>query len=71
MDDLPFKKPESVSATLPMADILQKVRAAIEVDQVPIVISDWHLSAVWDKDLFSVDGISKHFNHFTQIGSSR
>ncbi|KAF9368658.1 hypothetical protein CPB97_004397, partial [Podila verticillata] len=54
-----------------MADILQKVRAAIEVDQVPIVISDWHLSAVWDKDLFSVDGISKHFNHFTQIGSRR
>ncbi|KFH66212.1 hypothetical protein MVEG_08312 [Podila verticillata NRRL 6337] len=54
-----------------MANILQKVRAAIEVDQVPIVISDWHLSAVWDKDLFSVDGISKHFSHFTQIGSRR
>ncbi|KAF9371853.1 hypothetical protein CPC16_002812 [Podila verticillata] len=52
-----------------MAHILQKVEAAIEMDQVPIVISDWHLSAVWDKDLFSFDGISKHFDHFTQVGS--
>ncbi|KFH70215.1 hypothetical protein MVEG_03066 [Podila verticillata NRRL 6337] len=69
MDDLPFKTPECVSATLPMAHILQKVEAAIEMDQVPIVISDWHLSAVWDKDLFSFDGISKHFDHFTQVGS--
>ncbi|KAI9232103.1 MAG: hypothetical protein BYD32DRAFT_441243 [Podila humilis] len=60
-----------MSATLLMGDILQKVRAAIEVDQVPIVISDWHLSAVWDKDLFSVDGISKYFNHFIQIRSRR
>ncbi|KAF9201820.1 hypothetical protein BGZ59_002497, partial [Podila verticillata] len=53
-----------------MAHILQKVEAAIEMDQVPIVISDWHLSAVWDKDLFSFDGISKHFDHFTQVGSN-
>ncbi|KAF9110881.1 hypothetical protein BGX27_005749 [Mortierella sp. AM989] len=65
MDD-PFKKPECVSATLPMANILQKIRTAIEVDQLPIVISDWHLSAAWDKDLFTIDGISKLFNRFTQ-----
>lgn len=70
MDDLPFKNPECVSATLPMVEILQKVKAAIEEEQAPIVISDWHLSAVWDKDLFSVDGILKHFNQFTHVGNS-
>ncbi|KAI1295954.1 hypothetical protein EDD11_007689 [Mortierella claussenii] len=52
-----------------MPDILRKVRTAIEVDHVPIVISDWHLCAAWDKDLFSNDGISKHFNLRTKNDS--
>ena len=66
-----FKTPVRVSATLPIDYILEKVKQAIEEDKVPIVISDWNLTADWNEQLFSLEGISEHFKKYTQDENSK
>lgn len=77
MEDLAlksFKSPERVSASLPKDELLEKVRKAIEEDQVPIVVSDWNLKKNWREqaeNLFSIPGILNQFSKFTQQDNSK